>query len=136
MDQLRAAVERIIAWTRLKCRLHLAEKRKLYFKEREIWWVHLGENLGSEQNGKNESFDRPALIIKRLNSELLWILPMTTSEKNSQYYYPTSNEVGKKQTKVVFSQIRTISSRRLIRKQRTLPINEFDEVRALLRKLI
>jgi len=28
----------------------------IYFKEREIWWCHLGANVGQEQDGKGVRF--------------------------------------------------------------------------------
>jgi hypothetical protein len=34
-------------------------KKFFYFREKEIWWACLGANIGFEQNGKNENFERP-----------------------------------------------------------------------------
>ena len=51
-------------WTKLKIRIH-SRRKKVYFKEREIWWVSLGVNIGHEQDGKNIRFERPVLILKR-----------------------------------------------------------------------
>jgi mRNA interferase MazF len=136
MDELRAMLERIIAWTKIKCRLQAAKPEAVYFKEREIWWAHLGENIGQEQNGKNDEFDRPVLVVKKFNAYLLLILPLTTKDKEGMYYMATSHEDGQKPAKVVLSQVRTISAKRLIKKQRTLPESEFEEVRRRLKEMI
>ena len=32
------------------------------FKEREIFWANIGENIGFEQSGKGNDFMRPLLI--------------------------------------------------------------------------
>lgn len=136
MDELKAALERIIAWTRLKCRLQITEPKHTYFNEREIWWAHLGENIGSEQNGKNEQFDRPVLIVKKFNAAMLWILPITTTNKERPYYFTVAHEDGQRQVKIILSQIRTISAKRLIRKQRMLPEVEFEEVLLQLKAML
>ena len=129
-------IGQIIEWTKLKCRIQITPDTRPYFKEREIWWASIGANIGTELNGKNELFDRPALIIKKFNAEMLWILPMTTTDKVNKYYLPTAHAPGQKLAKVVLSQIRTISSKRLIKKQRTLPDTEFDAVLEKLQELL
>ena len=49
--------------------------------EREIWWCSLGVNVGHEEDGKNEQFERPALILKKWSNKTVIILPMTTKTK-------------------------------------------------------
>ena len=51
-----------IEWTKLKIKIHF-RKENVYFKEREIWWASLGMNIGYEENGKNETFERPTLVL-------------------------------------------------------------------------
>ncbi len=136
MPQTPTIIERIVEWTRLKCRIQAAPERVVYFKEREIWWASIGANVGSEQNGKNELFDRPVLVLKKLNDQMLWAIPMTTSEKRGQYYFPTACGPGQKRQTAALSQIKAMSYKRLTRKQRVLPEEEFEEIRARLRKLL
>jgi mRNA-degrading endonuclease toxin of MazEF toxin-antitoxin module len=136
MDDLIEIINQILKWTKVKCLIHKEKTTEVFFGEREIWWAHIGQNVGTELNGKNDLFDRPVLIIKKFNQHMLWILPMTTTDKDNKYYVPTSFEAGQKQSKVVLSQIRTISSLRLIKKQRTLPEAEFKTVRAKLIELL
>ena len=87
---------------------------KGYFHEKEIWWCSLGVNIGSEQDGKNASFERPVLIIKRINNDLLWILPLSTKLSNNYYRINTRNTGHESQINI--SQIRAVSSKRLLRK--------------------
>ena len=54
------------SWTKLKIRLHVSEDEPVYFREKEIWWASLGANIGYEQDGKNDNFERPVLILKSL----------------------------------------------------------------------
>jgi len=136
MDEINIIIAKILNWTKLKCRIHINAPKAIFFDEREIWWAHLGQNVGSEQNGANEKFDRPVLIIKKFSKDILWILPMTTTGKEGPYYFPTSFSGDQKQSKVLLSQIRTISSLRLIKKQRTLPGSEFEEIKKRIRKML
>jgi hypothetical protein len=58
-----------------------------FFYEREIWWCSLGMNVGIEANGKNQTFERPVLIFKVFNREMLWVMPITSTSKRSRFYY-------------------------------------------------
>ena len=101
--------------------------QQLLFNEREVWWCVLGVNIGSEQDGKGAYFERPVLVIRKFNSAILWAVPITHANKPNIYYYPLSNW-GDGASSVVLSQLRLISSKRLIRKFGVLPTGEFSEV--------
>ncbi len=126
--------QKFVDWTKLKIKLHFKPKEALYFKEREIWWASLGQNIGYEQDGKNENFERPILILKVFNGEVLWILPMTSKEKDGEYYFKIEYEG--ELYRVILSQLKLISSRRLLRKLRTIPEDEFrliqDKIKSFL----
>lgn len=110
------------------------EKKKIHnknevvlFHEREIWWCALGANIGYEQDGKNKLFERPVLIIKKFNQDVLWVLPLTRSVKENKYYYRIE-QGNERNSMVVLSQLRLISSKRLLRKMRTISKREFDDI--------
>jgi len=126
-------LENFIKWARLKAEMHNKEK-KIYFKNREIWWARLGINIGYETDGKNENFERPILILKTFNKYTLWALPLTTKEKIGKYYYQF--EYMNIKYSVILSQLKLISSKRLLRKVRTLENNHFGEIRKLIKNLI
>ena len=44
--------------------------RRVFFHEREIWFCHLGVNIGFEQDGKGESFGRPVVVFRKFNNEV------------------------------------------------------------------
>ncbi len=120
-------------WTKVKINLHNQES-VIFAKEREIWWASLGVNIGFEQNGKHETFERPVLILKQFNPHLLWILPITSKEKNGKYYYPVF--FNNKQSNIVLSQIRTVSSKRLLRKIAVLSTEEFVEIQKKIKEFL
>ncbi|MFA5871014.1 MAG: hypothetical protein WC842_03995 [Candidatus Paceibacterota bacterium] len=51
------------SWNIQKKKINTREK-VIFCNIREIWWCSLGVNIGSEEDGKNELFERPVLILK------------------------------------------------------------------------
>ena len=61
-----------------------AVNQSLFFHVREIWWCSTGLNIAVEADGKNENFERPMLVIKKFNADMIWVLPLTTKEKQNK----------------------------------------------------
>lgn len=120
-------------WNKLKKNIHNNPKIK-FFHTREIWWCSLGLNVGYEQDGKNKYFERPVLVFKKLNNYVLWILPLTKSDKKGKYY--CRFEYGNIKYSVILSQIRLVCSRRLLRRIRILPKDEYRIVKNRFKKLV
>ncbi len=53
-------------WTTKKEVLNDTEGTAL-FHEREVWWCALGANIGFEQDGGQEDFERPVVVLKKFN---------------------------------------------------------------------
>jgi mRNA interferase MazF len=98
-----------------------------YFYEREMWWCCLGMNVGYEEDGKNGDYSRPVVIIKIFNRELFWGIPLTSKDKTGKYYHQYEFE-GKKYS-AILSQLRVLSSKRLIRKVGTMPEDDFSKMK-------
>ncbi|EKD80624.1 MAG: hypothetical protein ACD_40C00048G0001, partial [uncultured bacterium] len=77
-------------WIEKKKQTDAKTSRAPYFKERDIWWVSVGVNVGFEEDGKNGNFVRPVLVVKKFNQELFLGLPMSTKLKKNKYYLPVS----------------------------------------------
>lgn len=94
-----------------------------FVHEREIWWCSLGVNIGSEQDGGSTSFERPVLILKRLNRATVIIVPLTSRDKGTPYHIASHNDVIP--SFFIISQIRLISTKRLTRRIRKIFPDEF-----------
>ncbi len=100
---------------------------KLYFSEREIWWCSLGINIGVEIDGKNGKFERPVLVYKYISKDSLFVVPLTSKIRNDDYH---AEIITNKVTSYVkISQIRVISSKRLLRKIDTLDTSQFLKIK-------
>lgn len=106
-----------IDWTKNKIRYHLNNVYKtFYFREKEIWWAAMGQNIGFEVNGKHQLFERPVLIIKKYSEDVCFILPLSTKIKNPLPWYQIEVDVDGTPSVANITQGRTISSKRLLRK--------------------
>lgn len=123
-----------VAWTKLKFHIHTATVQPPYFREREIWWTSIGANIGHEQDGKNTYFERPVLVLRKFNQHMFWGIPQSSQEKKGQFYHQTKD--GEKTYSLMLSQLRVFSSKRLIRKLRTVPKAEFEEVKNKVKALL
>ena len=56
-------------WNKEKKILESTANETLVFHEREIWWCSIGLNVGDEQDGKNDYFERPVLVIRKFNKK-------------------------------------------------------------------
>jgi len=97
-----------------------------FFYEREVWWCALGVNIGSEQDGARETFERPVLIIKKIRKDLALIAPLTT--KVAEYPYRIKTWCTGIESQIILDQIKIISSKRLLRKMAFIKNNTYQEV--------
>jgi mRNA interferase MazF len=114
-------------WNEQKKGVQARSDRKL-FHEREIWWCALGVNVGSEQDGVRDRFERPVLVVKNFNGKVLWILPLTRTYRARSPYHLIIEETARGPSVAIISQLRLISSKRLIRKMRTMGAEQFKSV--------
>ena len=120
-------------WNEEKKCVHNVGKRK-YFREREIWWCKMGINVGDEQDGTGQIFDRPVLIIKGLSMNTCLIASLTSSKNLHKMRIPIGNIDGKDDS-VILSQLKTIDTKRLIEKICNADSEKFEDVRKAIREL-
>lgn len=106
------------AWDAKKEQLD-AENGVALFHEREIWWCALGTNIGFEQDGDKEHFERPVVIIKKFNLDACLIVPLTSRPKKGRYYFCIGKIEGREAV-AVLSQVRFVDRKRLANKICTL----------------
>lgn len=111
-------------WNLQKQKIHA--RGSIFCNPREIWWCSLGMNIGSEQNGRNEIFERPVLITKVFSKETCRIIPMTSKIKEDEHHMSISYERIK--STLILSQMKTISTKRLSRKIGRLDEETFKKV--------
>lgn len=134
MEIIEKVIKIFFDWTKLKISIHSSEIKK-FPKKREIWWASLGQNIGVEINGKNKNFERPILVIKKYNNDSILVLPISSKVKESKFYFKFVNN-DKEENIVNLSQLRTISSKRLVRKVWKLEGNVYAQIKEKLKEFI
>jgi mRNA-degrading endonuclease toxin of MazEF toxin-antitoxin module len=121
-------------WGRKK-RMVQSRPDTFLFQEREVWWCSLGYNIGSEENGKNENYERPVIVFRKFGDGVLWAIPITSSQiiNNSRVEYPFILN-GIAQTADIM-QIRLISSKRLLRHIGMVSFVDFQKIRKIFSEL-
>lgn len=119
-------------WNNLKKLIHKKEiNDEFNFHSGDVWWTTLGINIGKEINGKNETFERPVLILKVINKHTLYVLPLTSKDHfTDKYHFKVNYEDGGSGV-VVFSQMRVVSSNRLLRKLSKINKEDLEEIKKL-----
>lgn len=101
---------------------------------REVWWCALGTNIGFEQDGKHDTFERPILVLRKFNKDVVLAVPLTTSIKRNPYNVIFMHEG--EEFSALISQVRLISTKRLKRRMYQMSSNIFNGIREKTKAMI
>lgn len=108
---------------------------RLFFKEREIWWMYFGLNMGDEQDGKGSEYVRPVLIIKKFNKNLFWGCAISSKLKsNNGYYFQIFTKDGSRS--VILSQFRLYDLQRLRNKMDMCTLDDFCKIKQAIKDML
>jgi len=99
-------------WMPVKSRINNAPARPTY-KEGEIYWMSIGENVGFEQDGKGKLFARPVLVVAGFSRQLFWGVPLTSQHKKGGFYFELNIKNRKRTNIAILSQLRAFDSARI-----------------------
>lgn len=101
-------------------------------RQREIWWCSIGVNVGVEQDGENDLYERPVLIIRKFNHRHFIGVPLTTQLKDFPFrhtlYYRNEAEGQVREGQALLSQMRSYDAMRLTRYVAKLGPKQFKEL--------
>jgi mRNA interferase MazF len=125
-------------WSTLKQELDNRQRASVpTIKEREIWWCSIGINVGDEEDGHNELYNRPVLIVRKFNARIFWGVPITTQMKAHPHYFPIDLKGNKRC--VMLSHLRLYDTKRLLSrksKMGKLSPKQFEVVKGALKELL
>ena len=117
-------------WNELKKKIN--SRNPIYVSERDIWFCSVGLNVGSEQSGKHELFERPVLVIKKVTVYTFIGVPLTSNKKKGSLYV----EIESTQSSAIISQVKLFDTRRLARKINVISVEEFEIIKNKLKNYI
>lgn len=121
-------------WNIKKQFLQNEEKTIIKFHARDLWWCSYGINLGSEQDGVGDNFERLCVVVKKLSPTTFVALPLSTKEKLEMFQVKVvvKNKIGF----VLLDQVRVVDVKRLLRKVGYINKEEFEIIRNRLKELL
>ncbi len=123
-------------WNEKKKTINNERELRLYHA-REIWWCSLGINVGAEEDGTGEKYDRPVLVLAGLSRKTCLIAPLTSSGEIHKMRIPIGTiDRTKKENSVIISQIRVIDTKRLIYKIGFLNKSIFETITKAIKDLL
>ena len=105
------------------------------FKQRDIFFARLGENVGFEQSGKGGDFLRPVLVFRKFSNEVFWGIPLTKTLKKTIFYFHFSFVEGVDSV-AILSQLKLVDSKRLERKIGVMEKENFSKLKESVRALM
>jgi len=121
-------------WNTLKKDVH-QKKKCIYVKERDIVFVHAGQNVGYEQNGKGDAFLRPVVVIKSFGRDSFLSVGLTSQEKNGTFYFSFMYKETIKSV-AVLSAIKTMDIKRVKYKSGTMSKEDFNMLKEKMGSLL
>ncbi len=126
-------VKQFLEWIGLKEELHNKNDPPPLVSQREIWWTSVGENIGSEINGKSGIFSRPVIIFKKLSHGFYFVIPTTSQQKTGTWY--VAFQYKGRDMFACLHQARAIDYRRLSSRLGQIDGDDFDRVKNAFAKL-
>ncbi len=121
-------------WNILKQEINFTYRNTHYPKVREIWWINIGLNIGSEIYGKTDQYTRPVLILN-IYKNMLMCLPISSKIKRSKLKFKIYT-LDLKCHCVVFDQIRVFDRKRFIKRKYVISKNKFKRIIGKLKNMI
>jgi len=110
-------------------------KDDLFVNPREVWFAHLGINVGNEEDGKGKSFQRPVLVMKKVGN-MFFVVPMTTKWKENRFYYTLPDGYFDEPSRLILSQVKMVDKKRLTDKLTTIHEEDFNPIKEKLKALL
>jgi mRNA interferase MazF len=126
-------IKRFFEWIHTKEGLHNSVAIPPLVSRADIWWASIGENVGSEVNGKSTLFSRPVIIFKKLSHGFYFVIPTTTKIHDGTWYVKFHHQ--DKDMVACLHQSRPMDHRRLSSKIGTLDDADFLRVKSGFRSL-
>ena len=96
-------------WNQIKKKTD--EKNRPIIKVGSVYWCRIGVNIGNEENGKGEFYQRPVIIIKKFTNNFILIAPLTSKKHTGDWYLKI--EIKDEISYVILNQIKPIDTKRL-----------------------
>ena len=102
-------IDKFNNWNKLKQKIE--NKEIILFRQGEIYFMSVGQNIGYEIYGKKELYLRPVLVYRKLSKQTFIGIPLSSKEKNGTYFH-TFRYTQKTLSTALLNQIRVFDIKR------------------------
>lgn len=127
-------------WNKEKQEIHNNPPKKFFVNPREIWLTKMGQNIGFEENGK-ENFLRPVLVLKIVGN-MFFTASLTTRGKDNNRFYHKITNIDLENPKyidssyLILSQVKVMDKRRFFKNIGIVEKQEFKYIKLKLREFL
>ena len=111
-------------WNIKKKLLHNMNTADFYIQQKDIWYIMMGNNIGYEEDGKND-FRRPVIVLKKVGILYFTVALTTQGKLNSPFYFKLLSQ-SPKSSFAILSQARVYDKKRFLHKIGTINEKEFS----------
>ena len=117
-------------WNKKKKTINQNNK-SMGLKERDIVFVHMGVNVGYEQDGKGEEFLRPVVVLKVFNRNLFFGIPLTSKKRDGSFFVNVNFKHGEKlhESTAIIVQAKTFDTKRARYKKGMIVKEDFEKLK-------
>ena len=101
------------AWHEIKSATDARNTSRILIRIGAVWLIRLGVNVGSELDGKGNEFLRPVIVIRKINDQRFFGIPV--SSKVTEDYFRQKFILLGEQRDAVLSDIRAFDKKRCMR---------------------
>ena len=120
-------------WNNLKQKIE--DKELIPFRQGEIYFISVGQNIGYEVYGKKELYLRPVLVYRKLSKQTFIGIPLSSKEKDGTYFF-TFRYTEKTLSTALLNQIRVFDIKRAEYYDGHIKISDFGRLKDKLLKLL
>ncbi len=120
-------------WNEVKQKINTLDKN-INLKEGNIYLLSIGKNIKNETYGKGELFLRPVLVFRKLGYNYFLGIPLTSKEKNGNYFYNFSYK--DKKSYAMFNQTKTFNINRILKYHGKIDKKTFEDIKKEFKKFL
>ncbi len=123
MEEYKKEFER---WNKIKIAANSRDAENILIQKGAIWLMQVGVNIGSEMDGKGQDFVRPIIVVKKINRDTFFGVPISSKIKTN--YFRLHFQLFSEDRVAVLSQLKLYDKKRCIRFMSVLTKEKLGEI--------
>ena len=109
-----------------KSKKKIDRKLRPTIRQGKVYWCNLGANIGVEQDGRGDNFQRLVIVIKKFSNQLTLVAPLTTKLHSGNWYL--NIHILERDAQIILNQTRPVDTKRLLEEVGEISENKVKEI--------